>query len=558
MQHIIGIDLDNTIIDFNDVIFNTAYLLHFIPSEFPKNKKKIRDEIRKLPDGDVKWQKVQEIVYGERIMEAKVFPGVKEFFEKCKKNAIPVYIISHKTEYSNLIQNRKRIPAPPRADRTDMTNLRNRAKEFLITHHIPIENLYFESTRAEKIHRIITVGCSLFIDDLIETFLEPAFPQTVKKILFDPQGEGVMGEDVIVCRSWREIVALKELRIMKDTVVFIKDMLLTQYNEKALSIDPIGSGGNSRVYVVECHNGKKFTAKVYGSNTIQTFDRLKREYESLSFLWNAGVRCIPEPMYADKKHRIALYEYIDGKQINSDGISVKHIDQLLDLVRILKDLEDHPKARYLPKAAEACFSLREIIESIEKRMNRLRHLSNLRDLGSKLDNFIEKEFSPIFNKIVAIAQLSDIAGYKLDRSFQTLSPSDLGFHNAIQRSNGELVFLDFEYFGWDDPAKMISDFLWHPKMNLSETHKKYFKKSMLEIFSEDPDLIRRFEIVHSLYGLKWCLIILNEFVPKDLKRRSFAQGKKTDREKVCLKQLEKARKVLSCINSKIQIPNIKQ
>ena len=45
----------------------------------------------------------------------------------------------------------------------------------------------------------------------------------------------------------------------------------------------------------------------------------------------------------------------------------------------------------------------------------------------------------------------------IDSAERTLSPSDFGFHNALKRSDGRIVFLDFEYFGWDDPAKMTAE-----------------------------------------------------------------------------------------------------
>ena len=38
-----------------------------------------------------------------------------------------------------------------------------------------------------------------------------------------------------------------------------------------------------------------------------------------------------------------------------------------------------------------------------------------------------------------------------------LSPSDFGLHNTISKKN-KLYFFDFEYFGWDDPIKLICDF----------------------------------------------------------------------------------------------------
>ena len=55
---------------------------------------------------------------------------------------------------------------------------------------------------------------------------------------------------------------------------------------------------------------------------------------------------------------------------------------------------------------------------------------------------------------------------------QVLSPSDFGFHNAILKESGDLVFLDFEYFGRDDPVKLMADFIWHPGMKLSNLQKR--------------------------------------------------------------------------------------
>ena len=45
-----------------------------------------------------------------------------------------------------------------------------------------------------------------------------------------------------------------------------------------------------------------------------------------------------------------------------------------------------------------------------------------------------------------------------------LSPSDFGFHNALLDDEGKLTFLDFEYAGRDDPAKLVSDFFCQPEV----------------------------------------------------------------------------------------------
>ena len=97
---------------------------------------------------------------------------------------------------------------------------------------------------------------------------------------------------------------------------------------------------------------------------------------------------------------------------------------------------------------------------------------------------------------------------------RTLSPSDFGFHNAIRRPDGMLDFVDFEYFGWDDPAKTIVDFLLHPGMQLDDALKRRFAAGVCAAFAELPALPARTRIVYPLFGLKWGLILLNDFLPE--------------------------------------------
>ena len=47
------------------------------------------------------------------------------------------------------------------------------------------DQVFFEGTRDAKIERIRTLGCTHFIDDLEEVFLEASFPPDVEKFLFD-------------------------------------------------------------------------------------------------------------------------------------------------------------------------------------------------------------------------------------------------------------------------------------------------------------------------------------------------------------------------------------
>ena len=104
---------------------------------------------------------------------------------------------------------------------------------------------------------------------------------------------------------------------------------------------------------------------------------------------------------------------------------------------------------------------------------------------------------------------------------QVLSPSDFGFHNAILEESDDLVFLDFEYFGLDDPVKLMADFVWHPGMKLSNSQKRDWIKGAFGIF-DAPGLTKRFKSAWPLYGLRWSLIVLNEFLEDGWHKRAYA------------------------------------
>lgn len=199
MNSVIGIDFDNTIVNYNAIIHKTAVEWRLIKPDFKKNKKEIRDIIRKLPNGEMAWQKVQVCVYGKAMAQATLIKGVKEFFRACKDAGIPTFIVSHKTEYARLDD--------------DNINLREAAllwmrnKGFFHENGIGLfENrVYFESTRQEKINRIKKLRCTHFIDDLEETFLEESFPDDVEKILYTSSKTDLNGKEIKIFSQWEEI-----------------------------------------------------------------------------------------------------------------------------------------------------------------------------------------------------------------------------------------------------------------------------------------------------------------------------------------------------------------
>ncbi len=315
-----------------------------------------------------------------------------------------------------------------------------------------------------------------------------------------------------------------------------------------LSIESIGGGRNSQVYRVVDSNSRSYALKVYFQHTADHRDRLWTEFSGLRFLWQNGVRDIPAPLAADRDQGVALYEYVDGEKLAPDDITATEIRAAVSFLAHLKAVA-HQASLELPAASEACFSGRALLINLQERLEKLLALTEDETGAQDLRSFLTDEFIPVFestNRRISSVFSSD---KELPWSERTLSPSDFGFHNALRCHNGRLVFLDFEYFGWDDPAKMLSDFLLHPAMQLSEALKKQFAIELLEHFKNYSGFAERVKSVYPAYGLKWCLILLNEFLPVHSLRRQFAESRSDEFFSVRMQQLSKARLMLQKIKS---------
>lgn len=333
----------------------------------------------------------------------------------------------------------------------------------------------------------------------------------------------------------------------------VKSTLAEILQKRITQVERIGGGKNSQVYHITCEAGGKridYAVKRYFRHSADLRDRLGVEYGALTFLTKYGVDRVPKPIAVDIKNGLAVYEYIDGVKKDADQVTEQDID---DAVSFLIDLDINKgksEAKGFIPASEANFSIQAVCDHVRARVDRLKGLRESGENYLLLDDFLSKEIDPAFHEIGDwCRERAGSAGILFEEDIpilkRTLSPSDFGFHNALWRG-GKIIFLDFEYFGWDDPAKMIVDFLLHPAlpMQISAAHKTRYVGGLIGHFKEIEDLSERTQIVYPLFALKWIMIILNEFMPADLMRRQFAGQNAQDKSALQRRQLEKARRLL--------------
>jgi hypothetical protein len=290
----------------------------------------------------------------------------------------------------------------------------------------------------------------------------------------------------------------------------------------------IARGRNSLIAHLETASGRHFALKRHRSALGDTRDRLGTERTALTFLAAAGIDCTPRALADDPDW--LLLEWIDGTPVGTIGEA--DIRQTADFAARLLDLSRGRSATALPDASEACFCGGTVAVQIEARLARLRPVG---------------EISAFLGEVAAALAATPsaaLSGADIPPDERTLSPSDFGFHNALRRPDGRLAFIDFEYFGWDDPVKLACDFLLHPGMALTTAQKARFAAEFAAVFGKNPGFLSRFQQLLPLYGLRWCMILLNEFVPG--RGASWSEPREAaERERRKAEQLAKARRLLA-------------
>ena len=533
----IGIDLDNTIISYDKAFQNGAIVNGLVEEGCRLSKKALRDLIRKKSNGEFEWQKLQGFVYGEGIGAAILFPGIYRFLWRCNERDIYVEVVSHKTEFGHFDKNK--------------TSLRDSATNFLKSHGLIesvnplIKKVTYKSTRQEKIDYIKDNNFELFIDDLEEIIFSEQL-ENQAGILFTNEELSTKKSNKVISNSW-ENISENTLGDMSEFEVESMANLVSN-NIAVKNIEKLEGRGNSAIYKAYLIDTTKIAVKIYPE--VGNHDRLKSEFKSTEIFKQLNFKNVQRPVSFVKNLGVASYEWIEGDRVPTYGD--KEIKSALSFLRNLHKNSQVKQFQNFPMAADACPKGLDIEIQIKRRLAQFDLLSKK---YSELDQYLTKEFKPLLKDIIYWSKTS----WPLNPSYSEpikkdkliLSPSDFGFHNSLRSKNQNLTFHDFEYFGWDDPVKLICDFSHHAAMDLSEELEQLWFSGVSEIYGKH--LINRLIAAWPMYGLNWCLIILNEFKDEVWSRRCAADKSKSNlREKYLKIQLNKSKNKLNVLSKHYQ------
>ena len=185
----IGIDLDNTIVIYDDLIRRQADLIN-VPVNL-KSKKDIADYLRNN-NLENKWTEIQGLIYGPLMYRAKIASNFFDVVTELVKKSVEIVIISHRTRYSQYDGS---------YDLHESASIWLNENIFVKLMGFKIK-VFFAETIEEKINIIRDQKVDYFIDDLKKILNHKEFPTSTKKIFFTNVIDNNSSGDMSILTHW--------------------------------------------------------------------------------------------------------------------------------------------------------------------------------------------------------------------------------------------------------------------------------------------------------------------------------------------------------------------
>lgn len=320
----------------------------------------------------------------------------------------------------------------------------------------------------------------------------------------------------------------------------IRDLLAVNHLPQYTSIMPVTGGKNNKVYLLKLEDDSEVISKFYYHSENDHRDRFFNETFFLSFAKDRNLSVVPQLIASDAKNKISILSKLPGKKIETQQITLDHINQAVDfIVSLNRDLKIKDK---FVKASEACFSINEHLSTVDRRIKGLTSVAGEEAGIIKMKSFIEKKIIPTWLATKSGLEKSEFFKdnnnhNQVPESESIISPSDFGFHNILIHED-KLRFLDFEYAGLDDCAKLICDFFCAPEIPAPMSGWISFVETVGRQLGLGENFSRRVNGLLPVYKIKWICIVLNEFINHDDSRRSFSLNEDSNLRRTI--QLDKA------------------
>ena len=317
--------------------------------------------------------------------------------------------------------------------------------------------------------------------------------------------------------------------------------------ESPKEIRSVSGGANNRVWEVKTLQ-EKYLLKQYFRSPEDSRDRFASEKAFYTHAQNKVPGKVPQVQAWDPEGEAGLFFWVEGRKLTEREVTGARVQEALEFFAELNRLP-LPTLSDLPSAAEAAWTVCEHLDLVSRRIDRLQQISGTDSEAQQARHLVQEKVIPAWERILQITNREwPEKGRGTHRATACVSPSDFGFHNSLLVGDGRLRFFDFEYAGWDDPAKMAADFFCQPRIPAPVSEFPGVVALLAELFPQDAEVAHRATSLWPVYRMKWICIMLNEFLPAGKTRRGFSLGEEAQVE-LRRQRLEAVRGSLEKLNS---------
>jgi len=273
------------------------------------------------------------------------------------------------------------------------------------------------------------------------------------------------------------------------------------------SLHKLKGGINNQVFSC-CAGSQRWIIKGYTGRVSRQNARMNAEAQFLEYANEAAAGFTPKILGVDSRNYCIIQEYIENESLVGCEPPEKEIlDRAIQFLRLLNKEKSSARIKIITNAAEGFQSLNEHIDNIQARLATMdcEHLGNgIRSKAEEVMEILCNEFAEVRERTSSLIN-SGIIKDSIGPDQQWVSPGDFGFHNSIYGTNG-IQFIDFEYAGWDDPAKTIVDFSYQPSAK-----RTWGSWPLLEALGWEgrKEVEMRCRNLEPILRLKWACIILS-------------------------------------------------
>lgn len=312
--------------------------------------------------------------------------------------------------------------------------------------------------------------------------------------------------------------------IKKPMDDLIKSGIEKRIKSRVVKFQRIKVGGNNKLFKLITRNNKNYLLKIYGKDKI---NRLDREFRAIKLLRDKGFDNVPIPHLSNNELDYGLYSYEEGITKISKQLTRNDLRLMAEFMADIHNIRSQSDIDEFPPANLACFSLMDYVNNIEFRIEKFVSYAESTSAPQSVKELYLKEsmvleIYKLLNFLIGKVD-KNILNKKLKKKAIRLSPVDFGSHNIIFKKGGKAIFVDFEYFGRDDPDRAVADFLMHDKSkDIKKEFKKYFEDIYLKRAETGQKRIKRLELVKKIVAIEWLAIYLYSMTPEKIEFRKFS------------------------------------